>query len=154
MSTPITFAGLYHTGIVVDDIEAAKAEYGDLMGLTWGYQGESEMPVWSPAGGRTLTFAYAYSDQGPHRIELVREIADTLWTVPRTGHVHHLGFWCDDVPAAEAELVRRGMTVAARIGVSEPGDDAPIVYLEPNTGGYIELVSSELRARMFGEDPG
>lgn len=152
MTAPIAFDGLYHTGIVVTDIEAAKTEYAELLGLTWGFQGESEMPVWFPDGARTVQFSYAYSDQGPHRLELVGEISDTLWTVSRTGHAHHLGYWCDDVDATERRLVGLGMTVAARIGVSDLHAPAPIVYVEPAAGGYVELVSSELRAQMFGDD--
>ncbi|HEX4396102.1 MAG TPA: hypothetical protein VH136_00580 [Trebonia sp.] len=38
-------ADLYHTGIVVHDLEKAKAEMSEHLGLTWGVQGESEQPV-------------------------------------------------------------------------------------------------------------
>jgi hypothetical protein len=38
-------ADLYHTGIVVHDLENAKAEMAEQLGFTWGAQGESEQPV-------------------------------------------------------------------------------------------------------------
>jgi hypothetical protein len=45
-NAPIDFGRLYDTRIVIDDVEAAKAAYSDLLGVTWGVLGESEMPVW------------------------------------------------------------------------------------------------------------
>jgi catechol 2,3-dioxygenase-like lactoylglutathione lyase family enzyme len=152
MNPPIDFGELYHTGIVVEDIEAAKAEYTDFMGVSFGFQGEADMPVWFPDGAKTVTFRFAYTAQGPHRLELVGALPGTLWTAPSPGHAHHLGYWCDDVPAASAELTRRGAPLAAKLGTLEPDEDGVIVLHRAPSGIYLELVSSEMRAQMFGEE--
>lgn len=57
-------ADLYHTGIVVHDLEKAKTEMSEQLGLTWGVQGESEQPVVLDSGPARLTFGFAYSTQG------------------------------------------------------------------------------------------
>jgi hypothetical protein len=152
MSAPINFGRLYHTGIVVDDVEAAKTEYSDLLGVTWGFQGENDMPVWFPDGARTLTFRYAYTVEGPHRLELVGPIPGTLWSVSRCGQPHHFGYWCDDIAGVCAALEQRGLEPLAKLGVTEPDQVPMIAFFEPRAGGYIELVDSSLRAQMFPDE--
>ena len=140
-------ADLYHTGIVVHDLEKAKAEMSEQLGITWGVQGTSEQPVVLESGPVTLTFGFAYSERGPHRIELVQAIPGTLWEVPRPGSAHHLGYWCDDIPAMSAALAARGLPLAARVG-----GPAPIVMHRAPSGLYIELVDRSLREMLFGRD--
>jgi hypothetical protein len=140
-------ADLYHTGIVVHDLERAKAEMSEQLGITWGVQGTSEQPVVLEGCPATLTFGFAYSAQGPHRIELVQAIPGTLWEVPRPGSAHHLGYWCDDVPAMSAALAARGLPLAARID-----GPAPIVMHRAASGLYVELVGRSLREMLFVQD--
>jgi hypothetical protein len=150
--TPIIKSSdLFHTGIVVDDIDAAKREYTELAGVTWGFQGEMDMPVWLPGGPTTVSFCFAYTAEGPHRLELVRQLPGTLWTVTGAGQVHHVGYWCDDVGNASVELARRGLPLCARVGVDDPDAAAPIVIHQAKTGAYLELVDIAMRPVMFGE---
>jgi Glyoxalase/Bleomycin resistance protein/Dioxygenase superfamily len=151
-SASVGFADLYHTGIIVDEVEAAKAEYSDLMGVTWGAQGSVEMPILLPDGPKMVTFEYAYTTAGPHRLELVAPIPGTLWAVHGNGHAHHLGYWCGDVAATSAELARRGHPLRVKVGVSEPDEPAGIVIHQARSGVYIELVDVALRSAMFPGD--
>jgi|tagenome__1003787_1003787.scaffolds.fasta_scaffold20948226_2 hypothetical protein len=152
MTTSIASIELFHTGIVVDDVDAAKAEVTDALGVAWGPEGEADMPVWLPEGPSSITFRYAYSDLGPHRLELVRRIPDTLWTVAGSGHTHHLGHWCADVPGVSKELEQRGLPLVAKVGVDTAAARAPIVYHQAKNGFYIELIDVALRSAMFEED--
>ena len=153
VTSAIIFSELFHTGIVVDDVDATKAELSDLIGVTWGFEGEMEQPVWFPDGGPSaVTFRFAYTAEGPHRLELVRPVPGTLWTVAGVGHAHHFGFWCEDVPAASAELARRGAPLVAKIGVDTADAPAAIVYHRPKSGVYLELIAAANRPLMFGED--
>jgi hypothetical protein len=99
------------------------------------------------SGPATLTFGFAYSARGPHRIELVQAIPGTLWEVPRPGRAHHLGYWSDDVPAMSAALAARGLPLAARAD-----GPAPIVMHRAPSGLYVELVDRSLREMLFGQD--
>lgn len=145
-------ADLYHTGIVVHDLERAKAELSEQLGIAWGLQGESEQPVVLDSGPVRLTFGFAYSAEGPHRIELVQAIPGTLWEVPRPGSAHHLGYWSDDVPAMSAALAARGLPLAARVGTGQPDGPVPIVMHRAPSGLYVELVDRALREVLFGQD--
>lgn len=116
MELPLNHADLYHTGIVVADLAAAKVEYERLLGVRWGFSSESakpegtpdEMPVLFPDGFRTVDFQFAYSEQGPHRLELVQMIPGTIWTVDLAGHAHHVGYWCDDIVGVSRALTEAG----------------------------------------------
>jgi hypothetical protein len=147
----IKFSNLFHTGIVVEDIDAAKQEYADLLGVGWGFHGEFEMPVWFPSGPSKISFSFAYTAEGPHRLELVRQLPGTLWTATGAGQVHHVGYWCDDVVDASAELARRGLPLCAKVGVDDPDAPSPIVIHQASTGAYLELIDIAMRPTMFGE---
>lgn len=150
--TPINFGDLYHTGIVVSDVDHAKIEYSDLFGVTWGLEGEAEMPVWLPSGARMVNFKFAYTNEGPHRLELVQAIDNSLWSVSGVGQAHHFGYWCEDVTATSAELERRGVPLAAKIGVNSKDSESMFVMHRMNSGAYIELVSAAVREHMFTND--
>jgi catechol 2,3-dioxygenase-like lactoylglutathione lyase family enzyme len=147
----VNHADLYHTGIVVDDVDQAKAEYSDLLGVTWGFEGETDVPVWFPDGPKTISFKFAYTVEGPHRLELVRPVPGTLWTVSGPGHAHHLGYWCADVPTTSAAMNDRGFPLCAKVGVDSADAPPSIVLHRAPTGIYIELVSLDMKALMFGE---
>ena len=105
----------FHTGIVVHDFDAAQVELGDALGVTWAAGGEMEVPVVLADGGaRTIAFRYAYSEQGPPYLELVRG-TDTLWTPSGAGQAHHLGYWASRRPRRVAAPERR-RTAAGRRG--------------------------------------
>lgn len=151
-NAPINFGDLYHTGIVVSDVDRAKIEYSDLFGVTWGLQGETEMPVWLPSGARIVNFKFAYTNEGPHRLELVQAIEDSLWGVTGIGQAHHFGYWCENVSATSKELERRGIPLAAKIGVDSKDADSMFVMHRLNSGAFIELVSAAMREHMFTND--
>jgi hypothetical protein len=129
---------LFHTGIVVDDLAAARDAMGREMGLTW-REGGAAVRLITEDGARTVHTAYALSREGPHHIELVQSIEDTLWTAPTPGHAHHLGWWVDDVGGAGAALRGRG---AAHLGTVAMTDDAPpmCAYFRLTDGLCVELV--------------
>jgi hypothetical protein len=152
VTSPISISELFHTGIVVDDVDAAQAELSDVLGVAWGPEGEMEQAVWLQDGPRTIAFRFAYTTEGPHHLELVRRVPDTLWTVAGAGHAHHLGYWCADVPGASDELARRGLPLVAKVGVDDADAPAQIVYHQAKSGMYVELIDTSVRPLLFGGD--
>ena len=75
---PLRHSDLYHTGIVVTDVDAAKAELTVTLGITWGFEAAVDMPVVLADGERTLPFRMCYSADGPHRLELVHLLVECL----------------------------------------------------------------------------
>ncbi|MFD3377457.1 MULTISPECIES: VOC family protein [unclassified Streptomyces] len=155
MTPPLRAADLYHTGIVVPDVDAWKARLSEVAGYRWTGTMSAELPVRLADGDRVLRLRYAYSLDAPH-IELVQEIPGTPWTaaersemgVPPDGvrgsiATHHLGYFCDDVPTTSKRLEESGFALEACALVD--GTPSIFAYHLAPSGIRIEIVD---RARM------
>lgn len=148
-SAPLRHSDLFHTGIVVDDLSAAKDEFGRMLGLTW-LEGGAEVRLLAGGRSQVVTTAYAMSAEGPHHIELVQSIPGTLYErVGGLGDAHHIGYWADDVLSASARLSASGLARAAAFSIR---DDRPplCVYHHAGPGCYIELVDRAFRPVLLG----
>ena len=105
--SPLSHADLYHTGFVVDDLEAAREELGSLLGVSW-LAGGGTVRIDTPDGSSLASTRYALSAEGPHHVELVQSVPGTLYIASGSASAHHLGYWVDDVPEASAALEKCG----------------------------------------------
>lgn len=138
---------LFHTGIVVDDLAAAKAELGHALGVTWN-DGGAAVRMLTGEGASTVQTAYALSVEGPHHVELVQSIPGTLWTVAAPGQAHHLGYWVDDVVAASEALVAAGSERVVTIAIKD-GRPPMCAYHRSTSGLYVEIVDVALKPILF-----
>ncbi len=146
-TSPLRPTDLFHTGIVVDDLVAAQAEFGAQLGVTW-LVGGGDVRMVTDDGPRMVHAAYTLSAEGPHHVELVQAVPGTLYAVGGAPRAHHLGYWTDDVPAASAALARSGLAKECSIDVGD--ETAPMcAYHRAGDGFYIELVSSAMRRVLF-----
>ena len=133
---------IYHIGIVVSDLEAAKAHLSELLGITWGNEMHLEVNAARDADGNDVEvpFHLCYSREEPH-IELVQEVPGTIWVRNEHSNLHHLGVWSDAVPGDSAALAanRCPLSIAGRLGDVAP---AQWVYHRDELGFNIELVDS------------
>ena len=145
MTSVLRPADLYHTGVVVPDLDAAIDRLSAVGGYRWTKTVEAVMPVLTADGPVDIPFKMVYSIDAPH-LELVQEVPGTTWTSAPRNAVHHLGYWTDDVLATGAQLERAGYAFEVRAG----GDGPPIFayYLDP-LGVRIELVARN----AFGDWP-
>ncbi len=142
MSCPLAASDLYHTGIMVPDIEAYKVTMTEVAGYRWTETMTGELPVRLAEGVRVLRMRFAYSLDAPH-IELVQEIPGTPWTAAPHAATHHLGYFCDDLVATIKLLEESGFALEA-CAVPE-GAPAIFAYLLDPAGLRIEIVD---RTRM------
>jgi hypothetical protein len=142
-SGPLQHTNLFHTGIVVSDLAAAKEELAERLGVTW-FEGGAEVVLITDDGAQVVQSAYAMSKEGPHHVELALAVPGTVWTAMEPGHAHHLGYWVDSVNAASAALVASGAPRVATVAMAE---DAPpmCAYHRSANGLYVEVVSRALR---------
>src|SRR5207245_7035939 len=82
---------LYHTGIVVDDVDATMQWLTEVAGYQWCDRFIGEHVVETPNGERTIPLHFVYSMSEP-RLELLESVPGTVWEPPASG-VHHLGYW-------------------------------------------------------------
>lgn len=142
-------AELFHSGIIVDDLEEAMEVFGAEFGVRWTPVLDNVRPIVTDGRTVDLRFRVVYSIDGPHRYELVEAIPDTLWqSVPgQSARLHHVGYWSDDIEADGAAFERAGIPTVAVI--EAPDGEAPVFrYHRNRLGLYIELVSSSVRPAM------
>ena len=93
---------LYHTGIVVDDLEATMDWLAKVAGYTWTDIVTVDQEAVTPDGDVTIPMKMVYSGADP-RLELLQTVPGTVWT-PADSGVHHIGYWSDDVESDLATL--------------------------------------------------
>lgn len=148
MTAP-SMPGLFHTGIIVADLDAAMRDLGAALGLTWVEPLESSGPIHVRAGPALRRSRVTYSVEGPHHIELIEQVDGTAWRAVRGGPlVHHLGFTVADVDAESARLEALGFS---REAWQPDPDGAAARYAyhhNPHAGIFIELVGQAQRAAV------
>jgi hypothetical protein len=144
---------LYHTGIVVRDINAAMKDLADAVGVRWPVDELPEqrtiVEVWTPKGSIDVPFRAVYSIDGPVRLELVEAVEGTLWNTAGGGEVHHIGYWSDDIEATAAELEGKGFDRVASGGFE--GHETLWIYHQRGNGPFVEHVSRTLAPMILGE---
>lgn len=156
----VTTGDVFHTGFVVRDIDAGIAELTAVFGATWTDVEEREMRLRGPEGPLRPTLRFAYTREGPHRLELLEAVPGTLWEAPPEGvggtlAAHHIGVWCDDVAGTSRQLISSGSPRLATYD-GEGEDAVGFAYHRLATGALIELVDSSRRPafdRWFAGGP-
>ncbi len=138
---------LYHTGIVVDDLEGAMRRMQEVGGYRFTNILVYPMPVRTAEGDIDVTFRFVYSLQAPH-IELVGSIAGTVWVPAPNNAVHHLGYFVDDLAATSQDLEAAGFV--REVSGLDSGQPAVFAYYRDLEGVRVELVDRS----MFGPDFG
>ena len=99
----------FHVGILVRDVEAARADFSAKLGLEF-------EPVHSQQIATGETTRFCYSLQGPPYIELVEMTGTGSWSPEQPEGFHHIGVSDRSVPA-------RCAAFGNRVEVIAPGDD-------------------------------
>lgn len=129
-------ADLYHTGLIVDDVDAAAARLTEAAGYEWTKPVRYTLSVATDGGDIDVPFTFVYSLQAPH-LELVQAVPGSVWTAAAGQAAHHLGYWVDDIDSAAAQLESAGYRLEAR--PSGTGHSTFAYYIDP-TGLRIEIV--------------
>jgi lactoylglutathione lyase len=135
---------LYHTGIIVDDVEAAKRWYSEKAGYQWTDTGSSQQTIQFADGEKTVPMVVAYSRTPPY-LELVQTIPGTIWT-PSNAGPHHLGYWSDDVEADLNALMKSGAAFEAKSVA--PNGMTLWAYCKHPAFGRIELVGIMMKPML------
>ncbi|OBF80703.1 bleomycin resistance protein [Mycobacterium sp. 852002-51163_SCH5372311] len=134
---------LYHTGIVVPDLEAAMTRFTALAGYRWITPLSYTLPFRTAAAGtHEFTSTIVYSIDNPH-IELIQEVPGSPWIAAPGNAVHHLGYFTDNLADAATALENSGFTFEATAAVSE-AELALFAYYVDEFGTRIEIVDRAL----------
>ena len=133
---------LYHTGIVVPDLDTAMARLSALAGYRWINPLSYTLPFRTATGTRELTSTIVYSLQSPH-VELLQEVPGSPWTAAPGNSVHHLGYFSDSLAESARALEDNGFTFEMTAAVSG-SDLALFAYYIDAFGTRIEIVDRAL----------
>ena len=138
----------YHVGIVVPDISVARTRLSEQLGVKWGPVLHLDAVEYRDGAGHDvlLPMTMCYSVDAPH-LELVQEVAGSIWVRNEHSNLHHIGFWSDDLAVDGAELAGSGCPLQL---CGRSGDQAPVsfAYNRNALGVRIELVDASLRETM------
>ncbi len=131
---------LNHVGIAVASIEAAKATYCDLYGV-------SERAITETRDLPAQGVRFAFVNLPNSQIELIEPLGENspitkfLERNPSGGQ-HHVCFEVADIYAARDEMVRKGATVLNEPRIGAHG--APIIFVHPrnSNGVLVELMET------------
>lgn len=137
---------MYHVGVVVPDVRAAMAQYGEALGFTWSAIGDSRFDVLVDGSRQECRIAATYSLEGPPYLELVEELSGGVWAAQALG-LQHVGLWTDDLEGSAARFDAAGLPGRVR---HLPGEDQPALfsYHDGGAGLWWELVSAAFRPRL------
>jgi hypothetical protein len=130
----------FHVGILVRDVEAARADFTARLGVQF-------EPVHSQkiATGETTRCCYSYP--GPPYLELVEMAGTGSWSPQQPEGFHHIGISDPDMPA-------RCSAFAGHMEVMAPGDEGvPRVMLthpEALHGVRVEYFDASVAAQFLG----
>jgi catechol 2,3-dioxygenase-like lactoylglutathione lyase family enzyme len=137
----------FHVGILVRDVEAARADFTALLGLEF-------EPVRSQQIATGETTRFCYSLPGPPYLELVEMTGAGSWSPAQPEGFHHIGVSDPDVPArctafgGGADLFGPGVELIA------PGaDGSALVALTPPQalhGVRVEYFNAAVAAQFLG----
>ncbi len=137
---------IHHTGMIVEDIDAAQASLGQSMGLQWApVRDFSPFPFWTPEQGlHEVNVKATYSIGAPHHFELVQGTGP-FYDPHSAPDGRHIGVWTDDLPGEVERLLSAGWHIVAAGAAPEDGY-GPICYIAPPMPGLlVELISTVLK---------
>ena len=143
----IDMTTIFHTGIVVENLEKAMEEIGQALNLDWSSVREFDPIVhWIPDVGRKeIAMKAVYSKQGPVHLELCEGPADSFYDIRKAAEGRHVGIWVDDLVAETERLQSLGWKILAANGTPEEGYGV-LTYMTPADGSMVvELVAAELK---------
>ena len=133
-------APFFHVGILVRDLEAARADFAAMLGLEF-------EPVHGHQIATGETTRFCYSLQGPPYLELVEMTGTGSWSPEQPEGFHHIGVSDPSVPA-------RCAAFGSGVDLIAPGaDGSPLVALTPPEalhGVRVEYFSAAVATRFLG----
>jgi len=130
----------FHVGILVRDVEAARADFTAKLGLEF-------EPVHSQQIATGETTRFCYSLPGPPYLELVEMTGTGSWSPDQPEGFHHIGISDPAVPARCSALGGQAELIA-------PGQDgSPLVALtrpEALHGVRVEYFDAGVAAQFLG----
>lgn len=138
---------MFHVGIVVPDLDAARARFTELLETQWGPIIEGDIDIRDGAGNDLVVpNRICYSTQPPY-LELITEVPGTPWVCNEHSNLHHIGFFSHVLVADSGRLSAVGCPLELLDGHGNAPPSTFTYHRDP-LGVRVELVNVELRTAM------
>jgi catechol 2,3-dioxygenase-like lactoylglutathione lyase family enzyme len=140
---------LFHTGVIVDDLDQAMELLTKIAGLEWATPRVIGGFMHTPRGALYRESKVTYSTTGPHHVELIQHLDATAWlAAPGGRRVHHLGFWVDDIAEGMDRFAEIGLEADIYATDNEGRPTSPSFHRHEASGLWFELIESSHRQAM------
>lgn len=112
---------LFKTGLLVTDLEHAMRDLSAWLGLDWTPIQEAPLVLRTAAGDEQVDLRFVFSTGAPPYLELLQARPNGYYAESQGDHIHHVGRWVADLPAASRELEAAGLPLEAA-GVDSAGN--------------------------------
>lgn len=131
---------LFKTGLLVTDLEQAMRDLSVWLGLEWTPIQESPLVLRTPQGDEKVDLRFVFSTGAPPYLELLQANPGGFYAASQGSHIHHVGRWVADLPAASRELEAAGLPLEAA-GVDATGSCPALFCFHRGAHGLrVELV--------------
>jgi hypothetical protein len=127
---------IFHIGIVVPDLDAAKDELGRMLHLSWGERRRVQYGEWELQGVTSM--------EGPPYIELQQGSPGSPWDAEGAARFDHVQRWSTDLAADMSDLTAGG----AQVDVDGADLGLPFCYLRTELGLRVELIAAEMEPQF------
>jgi catechol 2,3-dioxygenase-like lactoylglutathione lyase family enzyme len=142
MTLPLKPQDLYHTGMVVPDLDAAATRLTETAGYTWTKPAKGPVTIRTEAGTQTVEMQFVYSLQAPH-LELIEEVSGSPWVAANHNAVHHLGYFTDNFGMTAETLQSQGFSLEMCHTIDGKAPSMFAYFLSPD-GVRIEIVDRNI----------
>lgn len=133
---------VFHTGIVVPDLETARHDLGRRLEVPFTDIASGPLDCQTPDGPLSVDLRFCYSTRGAH-VELIQAVPGTVWDLARPPGGLHLGVWSDDPTAEADDLDAAGWT--REVWATDDAGDMLFSYHRTPYRLLLEVVNSNLR---------
>jgi hypothetical protein len=139
---------LFHTGLVVEDLEAATASLSALAGYHWTSVMELEVAARTEDGVKRFQQRFVLSLEEP-RLELVEAIPGSVWVSNGANGAHHFGYWAEADRIAQMSDALAAAGLPVEVSNDYEADGRLIWVYHRGFGGVrIELLSTLIKPSM------
>lgn len=143
----MTLGLLFHVGIVVPDLGAARAHFTELLGVEWGPVNDGELQIRNADGNDLVAPNRMCYSTSPPYLELIQETPGTTWVCNEHSNLHHIGYFTDALVSESGRLTAAACPLEFMDGHGK-APPAMFAYHRDPLGVRIELVNDSLRPMM------
>jgi hypothetical protein len=136
---PVPATPIFHVGILVQDMDDAKAGLAQILGITFAETLTFPVTFEHEGRRRTSEVKSAFSNEGPPFVELVESLDDDWILGAGNAGLHHLGAWAPTLEEGLERLASNGVRPEYRAYRASGLQSGAFLSAEQACGTRLEL---------------